>query len=86
MDQAAPANQGVSRRQRERGEDSNPDRSLGLRAGGDHPQAPGPGGEPPPNSTDFELDASRENAHFTGPSAIRLPEEFTRSFQAVDSI
>ena len=73
VDQAAPANQGLLRHQRERGEDPNLDRGLGLRAGGHRPQAPGTGGEPLPNSTDFERDAFRENAHFTGTSSIRLP-------------
>jgi hypothetical protein len=55
-----------------------PDRSHGLRAGGDHSQAPGPGGGPLPGSTDFELDAFRENARFTG----RNPR--TRSRDAMD--
>jgi hypothetical protein len=62
----------------ERGEDPNLDRGVGLRAGDDHPQAPGAGGQPLPNSTDSERDAFRENAHFTGTSAIRLPRRFTR--------
>ena len=43
VDQAASANQGVLRHQRERGEDPNLDRGLGLRAGGHRPQATGPG-------------------------------------------
>ena len=44
VDQAAPANQGVLRHQRERSEDPNLDRGIGLRAGGDRPQATGTGG------------------------------------------
>jgi hypothetical protein len=58
--------QGILRHKRERGEDANLDRGLGLRAGGHRPQETGPGGEPLPNSTDSERDAFRENAHFTG--------------------
>ena len=38
MDQAAPADQEVLRRQRERREDSNLDRRLGLRTGRDRAQ------------------------------------------------
>ena len=38
MDQAASADQGILRHQRERGEDPDLDRGLGLRAGGHHPQ------------------------------------------------
>ena len=64
MDQAAPAHQGLLRHQRERGEDANLDRGLGLRAGGHRPQAPGAEGQPLPNPTDLERDAFRENAHF----------------------
>ena len=72
MDQAASANQGLLRNQRERGEDSNLDRGLGLRPRRHRPEAFGPGGQPLPNPTDFERYAFRENAHFTGPSSIRL--------------
>ena len=31
--------------------------------------------EPLPNSTDFECDAFRENAHFTGPPVIATPKK-----------
>jgi hypothetical protein len=78
VDQAAPPNQGLLRYQPERGKDPNLDRDLGLRVGGDHPQAPGTRCQPLPDSTDFERDAFRENAHFTGTSAIRLPRRFIR--------
>ena len=44
LDQAAPANQGVLRHQRECSEDSNLDRGIGVRAGGDRTQAIGTGG------------------------------------------
>ena len=46
----------------------------------------GTGGQPLPDSTDFERDAFRENAHFTGTSSIRLRERFTRSRQPIDSV
>src|ERR1019366_10054544 len=50
VDQAAPAHQGLLRHQRERREDPDLDRGLGLRAGGHRSQAPGAGGQPLPNS------------------------------------
>jgi hypothetical protein len=84
--QAAPADQGFLRRQRERSEDPNLDRRLGLRAGGHRPQAPGSGGEPLPNSTDFEPDAFRENAYFSGTPSVGLPRRIDRSWQPIDSI
>ena len=49
-------------------------------------EAAGAGSQPLPNSTDSECDAFRENATFTGTSAIRLPKQFTRFFQPVDSL
>jgi len=52
-----PTDQGILRHQRERGEDANLDRGLGLRAVGRRPQETGTGGQPLPNSTDFERDA-----------------------------
>src|SRR5207302_1817999 len=65
VDQAAPANQSVLRYQRECREDSNLDRRLRICARGHRPEASRPGGEPLPNSTDFESYAFRKNAHFT---------------------
>ena len=78
VDQAAPADQEVLRRQRERREDSNLDRRLGLRAGRDRAQETGPGGESLPNPTDSQRYRFRENAHFTGLRAVRLPRKLTR--------
>ena len=78
VDQAAPADQGFLRHQRERGEDPNLDRGLGLCPGGHRSQALGAGGEPLPDSTDFERDAFRENAHSTGTSRVGLRERFRR--------
>ena len=78
VDQAAPADQEVLRRQRERREDSNLDRRLGLRTGRDRAQEVGPGGESLPNPTDSQRYPFRENAHFTGLAAVRLPRKLTR--------
>src|ERR1039457_2665265 len=86
VDQAAPADQSFLRHQRERGEDANLDCGLGLRLGGRPPQAPGPGGKPLPDSTDFEPDAFRENAHSTGTSSVGLRERLRRFRQPVDSV
>ena len=86
VDQAAPADQGLLRHQRERGEDPNLDRRLGLRARGHRPQATGAGGEPLPDSTDFERHAFRENAHFTGTSSLRLRDRFRRFWQPIESV
>ena len=58
-----------------RREDSNLDRRLGLRTGRDRAQEVGPGGESLPNSTDSQRYPFRENAHFTGLAAVRLPRE-----------
>ena len=66
VDQAAFADQCLLRCQRERGENPDLDRGLGLRTGGHRSQAPGVGGEPRPNSTGFDRDAFRENAPFCG--------------------
>ena len=62
VDQAAPADQEVLRHQRERREDANLDRRLGLRTGRDRAQEVGPGGESLPNPTDSQRYPFRENA------------------------
>ena len=59
MDQAAPADQGLLRHQRERGEDADLDRGVDVRAGGDRAQAAGAGGQPVPDSTDSQPHAFR---------------------------
>ena len=56
----------------------NLDRGLGLRARGDREEALGPGGESLPNPTDSQRYPFRENAHFTGLAAVRLPRKLTR--------
>ena len=71
MDQATPAHQGLLRHQRERGEDPNLDRSVGLRAGGDRAQTVGAEHQSLPNSTDSQRHAFRENAHFMRSSGHR---------------
>ena len=57
-----------------------------LRAGGHRPQTSATGGGPLPNSTDFECDPFRENAHFTGTSSIGLRERSKRLWQPIDSV
>ena len=86
VDQTTLADQGLLRHQRERGEDPNLDRRLGLRARGHRSQAPGAGGEPLPDSTGFERDAFRDNAHFTGTSSAGLRKRLRRFRQPVDSV
>ena len=54
MDQAASADQGILRPERERSEDSDLDRRVGLRARCHRPQAPAAGCEPLPDSTDSQ--------------------------------
>jgi hypothetical protein len=46
----------------------------------------GGGGQSLPNSTDFERDTFRKNAHFTGLPSIRLPGRLTAQQQSIDSI
>jgi hypothetical protein len=86
MNQAAPADQGILRHQRKRCEDPNLDRRVRLRARRHRQEAIGAGDESLPDSTDFERDAFRENAHFTGSPAIRFPRESRRSRQPVESV
>src|ERR1017187_1412770 len=86
MDQTAPADQSILRDQRERSEDANLDRRVRLCPRRHRPEASRAGRQPLPNSTDLERDAIRENAHFTGPSGLRLQRRFTRRQQPIDSI
>src|SRR3990172_1164418 len=66
MDQAAPADQSVLWHQRERAEDSNMDRHLCVCSRSHCQEKIKAGSEPLHNSTDFECDPVRENAHFAG--------------------
>src|ERR1017187_7615913 len=86
MDQAAPADQGLLRHQRKRGEDSDLDRGVDVRAGGDRAQAAGAGGQPVPDSTDSQPHAFRENAHFMRPSGHRPGRQYRRKCQPTDSL
>src|ERR1017187_2226866 len=86
MDQTAPADQSILRDQRERSEDANLGRRVRLCPRRHRPEASRAGRQPLPNSTDLERDAIRENAHFTGPSGLRLRRRFTRCQQPIDSI
>src|ERR1039457_5041787 len=86
MDQTAPADHSILRDQRERSEDANLDRFVRLGPRRHRPEASRAGRRPLPNSTDLERDAIRENAHFTGPSGLRLRRRFTRRQQPIDSI
>ena len=72
------AGSSLLRCQREPREDSNLDRCLGLRAGRDRVQKVGPGGESLPNPTGSQRYSFRENAHFTGLAAVRLPRKLTQ--------
>src|SRR5208283_1764099 len=72
MDQAASAHQGLLRNQRERREDPNLDCGVDLCAGGDRAQKARAGGQSLPDSTDSQCYSFRENAHFTGTSAVGL--------------
>ena len=66
MDQATSAHQGILRHIRKRGEDTSVDRHLCLCLDCHHQKAIGAGAESLHNSTDFERDAFRKNAAFTG--------------------
>ena len=64
----------------------NLDRHLGLCARRHRPQEARLGGQSVPNPTDSQPNPVRENAHFTGASAVRLRTRLTRSWQPADSI
>ena len=79
-------NQGLLRYQRERGEDSDLDRSVGVRTGGHRAQAARIGVQLVPDSTDSQPPAFRENAHFMRPSDRRRGLQFHRKRQPTDSV
>ena len=66
MDQATPSYQSVLRDHRECRQDSNLDSNRRLRTGGHCQKTATLGPEPLHNSTDFECDPIRKNAHFRG--------------------
>jgi Domain of unknown function (DUF4372)/Transposase DDE domain len=86
MDQAAPADQGLLRHQRERGENANLDRGVGLCAGGDRAQTAGAGGQSVPDSTDSQPHALRENADFMRPADHRPGRHFHPKRQSTDFV
>src|SRR3972149_1231370 len=66
MDQAAPSNQSILWNNRECRQDPNLDSNRRLRTGGHCQKTATLEPEPLHNSTDFECDAFRKNAHFRG--------------------
>src|SRR5665213_1064580 len=72
MDQAIPAHQSVLRHQRERGQDTNLDRHLGLRLDCDHQKRTRALAELGRNSASFEHLAFRENRAFSTVFRIRI--------------
>jgi len=86
MDQATPAHQSLLRNQRERRENPNMDRCIGLCAGCHRAQTARTEDQPLPNPTGSLPNSIRENPHFTGTSADRLPGRFTLLFQPTESV
>src|ERR1017187_7714113 len=80
MDQTALAHQGVFRHQRERRQDPNLDRNLGLRPGRHRLQTTPAGLKPLPNPTDSECYPVRENPHFTSTSELQRHIRLTQYF------
>ena len=76
VDQTAPADQGVLRHKRERAKDSNMDRHFRIRSRGHCQEAIKTGSEPLHNSTNFECDHVRENAHFAGAFITKLRNRY----------
>jgi hypothetical protein len=72
VDHAALANPSLLWHQRERREDPNLDRCVRLRARRHRTEAPRRGSQSLPDSTRSEFDTFRENADFSGTSAIGL--------------
>jgi len=86
MDQAASAHQGLLGNQRERLEDTNLDRRFGLCSGCHRAQTARSGIQSQPNPTGTQSDSVRENPHFTGTPADRLPARITMPCQPVESV
>src|SRR5579863_34100 len=86
LDQAAPPDQILLWHQRERRKDPNLDCRVDLRAGRHRPKAVGAGAQPLPDSTGPQRNAFRENAHFTGSPATRLPTRSTQLRQSTDFV
>src|ERR1019366_9542544 len=86
MDQTAPAHQGLLRNQRERRENTNLDRRFGLRSGCHRAQTARDRIQSLPNPTGLESYPVRENSHFTGTSADRIPTRNTMPRQPTESV
>src|SRR2546425_8919363 len=84
MDQTASAHQSLLRHQPERRAHPNLDRDFGLPAGGDSQKASAFGLESLHDVTDFEPDALRENADFTGTSStVAVNRTAQRTYSAL---
>jgi hypothetical protein len=86
VDQTARPQQGLLWDHRERDEDADLDCCIGLRPGGDRPQADGDQILDARFSTDSEPHAFRENAHLTGIRKYRLPRTGNLQSRTVTSI
>lgn len=86
MDQAVPPHQGLLRGQRERRQDTDLERHVGIRPGGNRLERAGDQILALRLSTDSESHAFRENAHFTGLRRYRLPRNGQRKLQTGDCI
>src|SRR5229473_7332223 len=86
MDQATPTHQEFLRHFRERLEDSNLDRDLGLCTRGHRQKGIALGGQSLQNVTDLQRHSFRENPHFTSSFFSRRSDHFRRSLQTTDSV
>src|SRR5260370_627366 len=86
MDQTTPTHQELLRHFRERLEDSNLDRDLGLRTRGHRQKAIAIGGQSLQNATDLQRHSFRENPHFTGSFFSGPSNHFRRPLQSTDSV
>ena len=86
MDQAAPSNQSILWNNRECRQNPNLDSNRRLRTGGHCQKAPTLEPEPLHNSTDFECDTFRKNAHFRGSVNCSTPRFKGYTLQAADFI
>ncbi len=86
MDQAASANQNVLRHFRECTQNSNLDRHLGLRAGGDCQKTTEARRQPLQNSTNPKRHSLRENPDIRGAFIIRMRNGANHPLQTIDPV
>ena len=86
MDQAAPPDQEILWKFRERGEDANLDCDLNLRTRCHRQETAEPGEQSLHNSTDSERHPFRENPHFTGIIEGRRQRTNRRKLHTIESI